>query len=388
MAGLSTKAIHGHDHKDNYGAHIPPIYTSVVYEYIDFELGEAKFVDRGNVLRYGREENPTTRALERIVAKIEDAEDALAFNSGMSAISTLMLWGLEPGSKVVMPMEMYSSTFALLNNLSSKLGIKVEKVWPSAEDIVNAVDSKTSIVFLEVMTNPTNKVIDLEYLSHHLDLGRIVMVVDNTFTTPILVKPLKYKARLVLHSMTKYFGGHNDAVGGVIAGRLQDIKTLWEWRKMLGGILQPFEAYMIMRGIKTLELRFEKHCNNAKILAEYLSEHSRIEEVSYPGLPSNPYHGIAKKLFERPLFGGVVGFKVRGTYEDTVNFVRRLKLIKRCPSLGGTESMIVIPAKAGSMYIEPELRKKLGITENLVRLAVGLENVEDLIEDISQALNT
>jgi len=267
LAGLSTKAIHGHDHKDNYGAHIPPIYTSVVYEYIDFELGEAKFVDRGNVLRYGREENPTTRALERIVAKIEDAEDALAFNSGMSAISTLMLWGLEPGSKVVMPMEMYSSTFALLNNLSSKLGIKVEKVWPSAEDIVNAVDSKTSIVFLEVMTNPTNKVIDLEYLSHHLDLGRIVMVVDNTFTTPILVKPLKYKARLVLHSMTKYFGGHNDAVGGVIAGRLQDIKTLWEWRKMLGGILQPFEAYMIMRGIKTLELRFEKHCNNAKIFS-------------------------------------------------------------------------------------------------------------------------
>ncbi|MEM4513397.1 MAG: cystathionine gamma-synthase family protein [Ignisphaera sp.] len=387
MAGLSTKSIHGHNHKDCYGAHIPPIYTSVVYEYIDYELKEAQFIDRGNVLRYGREENPTTRALEHVIAKLEETEDALAFNSGMSAISTLFLWKLEPNTKIVVPMELYSTTFVLLNKLALKLNVRVEKVHPSAKAIAEAVDSSTSMVFLEVMTNPTNKVIDLEHLAQSIDTDKIVLVVDNTFTTPVLVKPTKYKAKFVLHSMTKYIGGHNDAIGGAIASSSKDATTLWDWRRTLGGILQPFEAYLILRGIKTLELRFEKHSNNAKAIADFLAEHSKIEEVMYPGLRENPYHSLAKKLFEKQLFGGVVSFKIKGSYQDAVNFVRRLRLIKRCPSLGGTESMIVIPIKAGSMHIEPENRVKLGITENLLRLAVGLENVEDLIEDISQALN-
>ncbi|MEM1645275.1 MAG: cystathionine gamma-synthase family protein [Ignisphaera sp.] len=387
MAGLSTKSIHGHDHRDCYGAHIPPIYTSVVYEYIDYELKEAQFIDRGNVLRYGREENPTTRALERVIAKLEETEDALAFNSGMSAISTVFLWGLEPNTKVVIPMELYSTTFVLLNKLTSKFNIRIEKVYPSAEAIAEAVDNTTSMVFLEIMTNPTNKVIDLEYLANNINTDRIALVVDNTFTTPILVKPIKYKARFILHSMTKYIGGHNDVVGGVVAGSSKDIANLWDWRKTLGGILQPFESYLILRGAKTLEIRFERHCQNAKAIAEFLADHSKVEEVLYPGLQENPYYGIAKKLFEKQLFGGVVSFKVKGSYQDAVNFVKRLKLIKRCPSLGGTESMIVIPIKAGSMHIEPEDRVKLGITENLLRLAVGLENAEDLIEDISRALN-
>ncbi|MEM3967364.1 MAG: PLP-dependent transferase, partial [Ignisphaera sp.] len=157
--------------------------------------------------------------------------------------------------------------------------------------------------------------------------------------------------------------------------------------RMLGGILQPFEAYMILRGVKTLEIRFEKHSSNAKAVAEYLENHSRIEEVMYPGLQSNPYHNIAKKIFEKPLFGGVVSFKIKGSYQDVVNFMKKLKIVKRCPSLGGTESMAVIPVKAGAMFIEPEHRAKLGISENMVRLSVGLENADDIIEDLSQALN-
>lgn len=387
MAGFSTKAIHGHDHKDYYGSHIPPIYTSVVYEYIDSELGEALFTDRGNELKYGREENPTTRALERVVAKLEETEDALAFNSGMSAISTVFLWKLELGSKVVVPMELYSTTLALLNKIATKLNVKIIKVWPSAEAIVEAVDSNTSMVFLEVMTNPTNKIINLQYIAQHLDLNKLMLVVDNTFTTPVILKPVKYGAKLVVHSMTKYIGGHNDAVGGVVAGSLTYTRSLWDWRRMLGGILQPFESYLILRGLKTLELRFEKHCNNAKVIAEYLAEHSKVEEVLYPGLKNSEYHEIAEKLFEKPLFGGVVSFKIKGSYHDAVNFVKRLKFVKRCPSLGGTESMIVIPIKSAAMFLDPEDRVKLGITENLLRLAVGLENVEDLIEDLSQALN-
>ncbi|MEM1773040.1 MAG: cystathionine gamma-synthase family protein [Desulfurococcaceae archaeon] len=387
MKRFSTKIIHGHEYSDSTGAIIPPIHLSVVYEYIDFEIGEAVFTDRGNYLRYGREENPTTRALEKTVAKLEEAEDALAFNSGMSAISTVLLWSLQPGSKIVIPVEVYSTTLALLNNLASKLNLKIVKAWPSAEAIAESIDDNTSMVFLEVMTNPTNKVIDLDYLSRNIEADKVMLVVDNTFTTPVIVKPLKYKARIVLHSMTKYLGGHNDVVGGVTAGSLDDMKSLWEWRRMLGGILQPFESYLVLRGIKTLEVRFEKQSSNAKTIAEYLEDHSKIEEVMYPGLSSSPYHDIARKIFEKPLYGGVVSFKVRGSYVDVVNFMKKLKVIKRCPSLGATESMAVLPAKAGSMFIDQEYRAKLGITENLVRLSVGLEDVNDLIEDLSQALN-
>jgi len=162
----------------------------VIYEYVDYEIGEAVFIDRGNYLRYGREENPTTRALERVVARLENAEEALAFNSGMAAISTTLIHYLKSGGKVVVPMELYSSTFALLNNISPKFGIKVEKVWPSAEAITSAIDKDTVIVFLETMTNLTNKVIDLEYLYKHIDLDRTTLIVDNTFTTPILLKPI------------------------------------------------------------------------------------------------------------------------------------------------------------------------------------------------------
>jgi cystathionine gamma-synthase len=387
LAGLSTSSIHGHEHRDPYGSHIPPIYTGVIYEYVDYELGLATFMDRGNYLRYGREENPTTRALERIVSKLESMEDALAFNSGMAAISTLLLWYLKPGDKIVVPMELYSSTFVLLDNLATKMNLKVEKVWPSAEAIAEAVDKNTSLIFTEAMTNPTNKVIDLDYLFRNVDLEKTVLVVDNTFTTPVILKPVKYGARFVVHSMTKYFGGHNDVVGGVVTGSRRDMGELWNWRRVLGGILQPFEAYMVMRGIKTLEVRFERQSNSAKAVAEYLAEHPKVEEVFYPGLSTDPHHDIARRLFEKPLFGGLLSFKIKGSYDDVLSFMKRLKIIKRSPSLGGTESLIVLPSKSASQFIESEYRQKLGITDNLVRLSVGLEDVNDIINDLAQALN-
>lgn len=387
MAGFSTSSIHGHEHRDPYGSHIPPIYMGVIYEYIDYELRLATFMDRGNYLRYGREENPTTRALERIVSKLENMEDALAFNSGMAAISTLLLWYLKPGDKIVVPMELYSSTFVLLDNLATKMNLKVEKVWPSAEAIAEAVDKNTSMIFTEAMTNPTNKVIDLDYLFRNVDLEKTVLVVDNTFTTPVILKPVKYGARFVVHSMTKYFGGHNDVVGGVVTGSRRDISELWNWRRVLGGILQPFEAYMVMRGIKTLEVRFERQSNSAKAVAEYLAEHPKVEEVFYPGLSTDPHHDIARRLFEKPLFGGLLSFKIKGSYDDVLSFMKRLKIIKRSPSLGGTESLIVLPSKSASQFIESEYRQKLGITDNLVRLSVGLEDVNDIINDLAQALN-
>jgi cystathionine gamma-synthase len=387
LTKASTNAIHGHEHVDPYGSIVPPIYLSVVYEYIDYGKGLAITTDRGTVLKYGREENPTTRALERVVAKLENSEDALAFNSGMAAISTIFLWHLRRDSKIIIPMEVYSTTLQTLELFAERVGAKIVKVWPSAKAIAEAVDSSTTMIFTEVMTNPTNKVIDLEYLYNHIDVDKLILVVDNTFTTPILVKPIKYGAKLVIHSATKYLAGHNDVLGGVVAGSKNLVQELWEWRRILGGMLQPFEAYLIMRGVKTLEVRFEKHCSNAKAVAEFLAEHPRVEEVMYPGLSKSPYHDIAKKLFEKPLFGGVVSFKIRGGYEDAVKFLKKLRIVKRCPSLGGAESMATLPIKSAAMFIDPENRAKLGITENLIRLSVGLEDANDIIEDLAQALN-
>ncbi len=379
-----TIAIHGHMEEDAYGSIIPPVYLSAIFRFIDED--HAIRSDRNFVIKYTREENPTIRALEKVIARLEETDDALAFASGMAAISTSIIKYVEPGSKVVVPIEMYSTTLQLLEKLSSKLKFKLVKVWPSARDIVEAIDRNTSIVFMEVMTNPTLKIIDLKYVCENIPNDNAMIIVDNTFTTPILLKPAKLCAKLVIHSVTKYLAGHNDVIGGAVAGSYDDIRELWDWRRIMGTLQQPFEAYLVLRGIKTLDVRFEKESRNAQAIAEYLNEHPRIEEVMYPGLSSSEYHDIAKKLFLRNLYGAVVSFKVKGDRDYIVRFMKKLKIIKPAPSLGGTESLISIASAAAAKYIPPEDRRKLGITDNLLRLSVGLEDVNDLIEDLSQAL--
>jgi cystathionine gamma-synthase len=382
---FGTEIVSGHEFRDQFGSHIPPIYVSAVYEYIDSEGGLAVYTDRGTYVRYGREENPMVRALERVLSKIEMGADALVFNSGMAAELALFLHFIKPGSKVIVPYEVYSTTLLLLEKLSEKMNFKLIKVWPSARSIIESYDENTSMIFLEVMTNPTLKVIDLLEVCEEIG-GKALVIVDNTFTTPILLKPLKHCASIVVHSLTKYIAGHNDVVGGALISKTPNIFDLWDWRRITGGIIQALEAYLVLRGLKTLEVRFEKQSKTALEIAEFLSEHPRVEEVYYPGLTSSPYHSVADKLFERKLYGGVVAFKVKGGYREAVEFLKKLKVIKRAPSLGGTESLAVLPAKAGSMFIPEDARLRLGITENLVRLSIGLEDPEDLREDLDQAL--
>jgi cystathionine gamma-synthase len=382
---FGTEIVSGHEFRDQFGSHIPPIYVSAVYEYIDSEGGLAVYTDRGTYVRYGREENPMVRALERVLSKIEMGADALVFNSGMAAELALFLHFIKPGSKVIVPYEVYSTTLLLLEKLSEKINFKLIKVWPSARSIIESYDENTSMIFLEVMTNPTLKVIDLLEVCEEIG-GKALIIVDNTFTTPILLKPLKHCASIVVHSLTKYIAGHNDVVGGALISKTPNIFDLWDWRRITGGIIQALEAYLVLRGLKTLEVRFEKQSKTALEIAEFLSEHPRVEEVYYPGLTSSPYHSVADKLFERKLYGGVVAFKVKGGYREAVEFLKKLKVIKRAPSLGGTESLAVLPAKAGSMFIPEDARLRLGITENLVRLSIGLEDPEDLREDLDQAL--
>ncbi len=387
MPGFTTRSIHGHGYFDREtGSFIPPVYLSVVYEHPDVESGEPRIVDRGTVLKYGREENPTVRALEKVIASLESAEDALAFNSGMAAISTLALSLLKKGDEVVVSMEAYGKTVRLLEDLALKFGIRVRRAWPSAESIAEQVGRGTSLVLVETMTNPTLRVIDLEYLGGHCrDLG-VTLVVDNTFATPVLVNPIEHGADYVIHSTTKYIAGHNDVVGGAIATDRDRSIELWSWRATLGTIMQPMEAYLTLRGVKTLELRFERQSRTAMEVAEFLSDHPRVEEVYYPGLKSSPYKPIADRLFKKRLYGGVVSFKVKGGYEEAFKVMKRLRVIRPSPSLGGTESLITLPAITASSSLAPEDRKALGIDEGLLRLSVGLEDSEDLIEDLSRAL--
>ncbi|AFK51203.1 cystathionine gamma-synthase [Thermogladius calderae 1633] len=371
---------------DPYGSHIPPVYLSAVYEYVDYEQGLAKYTDRGTYVRYGREENPTVRVLERLLSSLEETEDALAFNSGMAAETTLFLYLMKPGIRVVMSAEVYSTTYLTVRNLVEKVGAKLDLVFPSAREILESVGREPAVVFVETVTNPTLKVVDLVELAEGLKDTGSTLVVDNTFATPLNVKPFKLGARFVVHSLTKYIAGHNDVVGGALLGTKKEISELWDWRRMTGSIMPPFEAYLVYRGAKTLEVRFERVSKSAKAIAEFLAEHSKVEGVHYPGLDKDEYHPIARRLFATGNYGGVLSFRVKGGYEGALRFMKKLRVIKRAPSLGGTESLAVLPAKAGSMYLPEDLRRRLKITENLVRLSVGLEDVNDLIEDIDQAL--
>ncbi|MGC9134510.1 MAG: cystathionine gamma-synthase [Caldisphaera sp.] len=383
--GDKTKSI-DNSYADEYGSIIPPIYLGSVYRYIDEEL--SKKSDRNIVIKYYREENPSLRVLEKVIASLEEAEDALVFSSGMAAISTVGMNFLNKGSKVLLLKEMYGSTIQFFENLSDKYGITLKKVYPDHENIINEIERNNyDLILIESITNPTLKVLDIS------EIGKIIrkinsnIVIDNTFASPILLKPSKFSFNLILNSTTKYISGHNDSMGGSISGKSRLINDLWEWRRLLGNMQQPFEAYLTLRGIKTLPVRIKQQSENAQAISEFLQDNSKILRVLYPGLKDNPYNSIAKRLFEKPYFGGVLSFEIKGNMNETKDFIKNLKLIKPSPSLGGTESLITLPSITASRYISDNDKKELGISEKLIRLSVGLEDVDDLINDLSQALS-
>ncbi|MEZ0248291.1 MAG: cystathionine gamma-synthase family protein [Thermoproteus sp.] len=377
-----TAAIRGHKWEDQFGSPIPPVYLTAVFE----QIGEARKSDRGTDLKYSREENPTVRAFERVMAALESGADALAFNSGMAAISTLAIYLLNRGEVLLTTKEAYGATLRFFSALEGKFDVKLVKTYPSTEAVVEGIKAaRPKVVFLETITNPTLKVLDLpEVVKTAKDLGAVV-VVDNTFATPVLLNPLALSADYVVHSATKYIAGHNDVVGGVVAAREVD-RELWAYRAMLGGIMQPFEAFLCIRGAKTLYPRFETQSRNAKAIAEFLSEHNKVKEVIYPGLPTHRDHEVAKRLFG-DMYGGVVSFRIKGGRREAERLFSSFKLITPSPSLGGTETIATYPVLSAASPIPPEDREELGITEDLIRLSVGLEDVDDLIEDLDRALS-
>jgi cystathionine gamma-synthase len=382
----STKAVHGHFFDRDTGAFIPPIYLTTVFE----QRGEPRLSDRGFELKYSREENPTVRALERVMAELEHGMDSLAFNSGMAAISTLFVSLLSPGAKVLLPMEVYGSTMDLLMKLSKLFSADVDIAIPETERIAEMIrERKPNIVFVETITNPTLRVIDIEAVAKECSDVNCTFIVDNTFSTPILINPLEKGARFVVHSLTKYISGHNDLLGGCISLKnREDLELLWDWRRLMGGIMQPFEAYLALRGVKTLEVRFERTSRSAQEIADFLQGHPAVERVLYPGLNNSPYKRIADRIFKRRLYGGVVSFVVRGGENAALRVLRKVKIIKPSPSLGGAESLLTYPVKSAAKPILENMREIVGITPGLLRLSVGLEDVNDIIEDLDQALRS
>lgn len=381
---LQTKSIHGHKYRDEIlGVFIPPIYQTAIFE----QPGWTRKTDRGVDLKYSREENPTVRALENILSELEEGGDSLCFSSGMAAISTIYFSILRKDDRVVLSAESYGTTLQLGEKLR-KFGVDVHVSWPETENIIESLNKKTKLVLVEVVTNPTLRIFDIPEIAKACRENNTFLVVDNTFATPCLYKPLKDGVDVVIHSLTKYLAGHNDVVGGSITSSREKILELWDWRRMLGTIIPPFEAFLIIRGLKTFELRMEKHFRNAQTIAEHLNEHSKITEVLYPGLPSNRYYNIARKLFRNKGFGGVVSFRIKGGEEQVVRLMKNLKIIKPAPSLGGAESILTYPIISAALTMPKDLRDKLGITEDLLRLSVGLEDVEDLIEDLDRALSS
>ena len=388
MPKPATDAVHGHDYYDvETGAFRVPLYLSTIFEHPDRRTGESRKSDRGLEQKYSREENPTVRGFEKVVAKLENAHEALAFSSGMGGIAAVYLSALSSGDRIVITKESYGTTQELALNLS-KFGVKTVLAGPDTEDFLQKIASGVTLVLVETITNPLVRVVDIPAITERCREVGARLVVDNTFATPLLYRPLDRGAWLSVQSVTKYIGGHNDVVGGAVAlnDRI-DLVELWEFRRRLGSIMGPFEAFLALRGVATLKARFDVQCRNALDLAKLLEEHPKVEAVYYPGLKDNPYHKTANKLFlENGLYGGVLSFKVKGGKRKALDVLKRIRLVKPSPSLGGTESLLNYPITSASKTISPAVRRELGITENLLRLALGLEDTGDLEADLEQAL--
>jgi len=388
MPKPSTDSVHGHDYYDvETGSFRVPLYLSSVFEHPDRRTGEARKSDRGFEQKYSREENPTVRGFERVIAKLENAKDSLAFSSGMGGIASVYLSALSSGDTIVITKESYGTTQDLALNLA-KFGVKTVLAGPGTADFLEKIKRGVALVILETITNPLVRVVDIPAITKRCQEVGARVVVDNTFATPLLYRPLDRGAWLSVQSVTKYIGGHNDLVGGAVAlNDHTDLVELWDFRRRLGSIMGPFEAFLALRGVATLKVRFDAQCKSALAVAEFLEDHPRVEAVYYPGLKDNPYHKTANKLFlEKGVYGGVLSFKVKGGKAKAIDVLKRIGLIKPSPSLGGTESLLNYPITSASKTISPAVRRELGITENLLRLSLGLEDVEDLKADLEQAL--
>ena len=386
--GLGTTAIHAGTLKNLYGTLAMPIYQTSTFIFDSAEQGGRRFALEEAGYIYTRLGNPTTTVLENKIAALEEGEAAVATSSGMGAISSTLWTVLKAGDHVVTDKTLYGCTFALMCHGLTRFGIDVTFVDTSnLDEVKNAIKENTRVVYLETPANPNLKIVDLEVLSKlaHKNPNTLV-IVDNTFATPYMQKPLKLGADIVVHSVTKYINGHGDVIAGLVITNkeLADQIRFVGLKDMTGAVLGPQDAYYIIRGMKTFEIRMERHCKNAKKVVEFLNKHPKIERVYYPGLETHPGHEIAKKQMKD--FGAMISFELKGGFEAGKTLLNNLKLCSLAVSLGDTETLIQHPASMTHSPYTKEEREAAGITDGLVRLSVGLENIEDIIADLEQGL--
>ena len=386
--GLGTTAIHAGTLKNLYGTLAMPIYQTSTFIFDSAEQGGRRFALEEAGYIYTRLGNPTTTVLENKIAALEEGEAAVATSSGMGAISSTLWTVLKAGDHVVTDKTLYGCTFALMNHGLTRFGVEVTFVDTSnLDEVKNAMKKNTRVVYLETPANPNLKIVDLEALSKlaHTNPNTLV-IVDNTFATPYMQKPLKLGADIVVHSVTKYINGHGDVIAGLVVTNkeLADQIRFVGLKDMTGAVLGPQDAYYIIRGMKTFEIRMERHCKNARVVADFLNKHPKIEKVYYPGLETHPGYEIAKKQMKD--FGAMISFELKGGFEAGKTLLNNLKLCSLAVSLGDTETLIQHPASMTHSPYTKEEREAAGITDGLVRLSVGLENVEDIIADLEQGL--
>ncbi len=376
---FNTKAIHGgQEHDPAYGAVMPPVYQTSTY---------AQSTPGGHKgFEYSRTHNPTRRALERSFASLENGTYGLAFASGMSAIDAVIKL-LQPGDEVISTNDLYGGTYRLFTKVFSKYGIRFHFTGMSDAAAVEAlINDKTRLIWVETPTNPMMNIIDIKQMSRLAGENNILLAVDNTFATPYLQRPLDLGADIVMHSATKYLGGHSDVIMGALVVDREDLaEQLYFIQNASGAVCGPMDSFLTLRGIKTLAVRMERHCENAEAVAHFLEDQQKIEKVYWPGFKYHPNHEIAKAQMTG--FGGMLSFVTKGNdYEEAIRIVERLKVFTLAESLGGVESLAGHPASMTHASIPKEEREKSGVVDSLIRLSVGIEDKEDLIEDLRRAI--
>lgn len=388
--GFGTKAIHaGNIERETFGSLATPIYQSSTYYFDSCEQGGKRFAGEESGYIYTRLGNPTSSVLEEKVAALEGGEAAIATASGMGAISSALWTICKAGAHIIADSTLYGCTFALLNHGLPRYGVEVSFVNTSNLDEIKAnLKENTVAIYLETPANPNLKVADIVAISDiaHSYNKDIKVVCDNTFATPYLQRPLELGADIVVHSATKYLNGHGDVIAGFVIGNADFISQvrMFGLKDMTGAVLDPFAAFLILRGLKTFELRMIRHCENARAVAELLEKSDKVSKVYYPGLESFENHDVAVKQMKD--FGGMLSFEVKGGKAAGIKFVNALKLCVIAVSLGDAETLVEHPASMTHSPYSPEELKEAGIPEGLVRISCGLENKEDIIADIEQAL--
>lgn len=377
---FNTKVIHGGQHHDpSTGAVMPPVYQTSTY--IQTSPGQPL-----GDYEYSRASNPTRTALENALASIENGTRGLAFSSGLAATDCI-LRSFKAGDEVIAMDDLYGGTYRMFSRVYKDSGIKFHFVdMTDIAKLKSLINENTKLVWVETPTNPLMKLADIAEISKITKEHKIWLAVDNTFATPYLQKPLDLGADIVMHSATKYLGGHSDVIAGALIVKDEALGEQLHFQQFAtGATLGPMDSFLVLRGIKTLSLRVQRHCENGEKVVEYLSNHPKIKTVYYPGLPNHPFHEIAKKQMKA--FGGMVSFDfVSGKKEDSIAFLEKLKVFTLAESLGGVESLANHPALMTHASIPADKRAEVGITDDLVRLSVGIEDAEDLIADLQQAL--